>query len=336
MALIYGLYIIIDLMAHIKYVVDPDTSLKTWVVYYLALFAIRLEILLPFAILIAAIRCLILMTHNGESIALLSAGVSKSKILMPFLAAAAGAACLLYINYACISPYATTELSIIQEKKYGTISADKESPLHEVLLNDGSKLIYKHYNPRTREFEDTFLIISADAIFHCKTLSTTGLGKWVDKIERRKDTGLLEKTGSWPEYLFTEMELGQEALERYARSVNELPLYELVYESSLYRHAATRRAYEVRAMLWYKMLYPLIIIIAFIGCAPFCLRFSRSTPLLMIYLVAIAALFCINILMAATFTLAKSGVYPAFLIIGIPWAALVFFFGRNYAKYLVE
>ncbi|MDB6082098.1 MAG: hypothetical protein JWO53_1370 [Chlamydiia bacterium] len=330
---IYALYILIDVMAHLKNVTDKHSTLSMWVEFYLATFSKRLDVLLPFSILLATVRTLCSLQSRGELVAMLASGISKKTLLSPFLVVSACCSLLVYANYEWALPSAIPKIVNLVETRFGKESLENEAKdLNEVMLNDGSKIIYSKYNSETKLFSNVFWIQSTDSIFHIKTLSLNSkipTGKWVDHIARTA-SGALENAQSQELHEFTEMNFTLESLKNSVTPPNEQSLLQLLKQTYLYSSSCSPKGSEITATFLYKLTLPLMCLLAFIAPAPFCMRFSRSMPILMIYLIAIAALFCYGLVLQSAFSLGKSQVITPYLSIGLPWCIAAYFFGRKY------
>jgi lipopolysaccharide export system permease protein len=312
------------MMAHLGSMTLSFASLQGWFEYYLATFAKRLDILLPFSILIATIRTLMNLQQRGELVAMLASGISKKTLLTPFLVVAVSSMIILYANYQWFMPEALQHIETFKD------DVEKSEP-KEIMLSDGSKLIYSSYDRKTKTFQDIFWIRSADELFHMKSLdasSTPPQGAWVDHV-KRSSSGQLVKVFSKESAPLTELHFDSKTLKNSVIPINEQSLSQLAYQAILYFNSTSTKASEISATLCYKLTFPFMALLAFLAPAPFCLRFTRSTPLLMIYLIAISGLFSFNVLLQAAFVLGKSGVVAPYLAVGIPWAAVFYFLKRN-------
>ena len=330
---IYGLYILVDIMSHLKVATSTKDAWPIWIEYYLATFSKRLDILIPFSILLATIRTLLNFQGRGEFVAMLASGVSKQELLKPFFYIVLAFTSIVYLNYELVLPSATSRMVIISETRFGKDQIEKVlAAPKEVMLKDGSKIIYGSYKRKEKEFEDLFWIRSVDHIIHMKTLSIAQeipQGKWVDIIERSKN-GLLEVTKSVPEESFQEMHFDKQALKNSLIPPSEQSPSELFYQSWLYLGSSSPKACEIKAFFLYRLTFPLLCILAFIAPAPYCMRFQRHMPILMIYLVAVAGLFSASVLFQACLSLGKNQLIAPYLAIGVPWILLGTFFGRRY------
>lgn len=335
----YSLYIILDLMAHIKDLRSGSTSLLTWIVYYLCTFSKRLEILLPFTVLIGSIRLLLRLKSRNELVALLASGIPLQTLLRPFLIAAATSAMLLYVNFEFILPKTLPLSTYIQESSFGkTLLIEPNSPLREVILKDSSKIIYRTYNPQLKQFQDVFWIASVDTIYHMKTLScenSSPTGKMVDLITRDKN-GFLQKTDSFDTLLLSSIQFDEQSLKDSITPPRDQSLSQLFSQLMLYTNSQAERAADIRGNFYFKLLFPLICLLAFIAPTSYCLHFSRESSTFMIYLLSISGLFCFFLLLQMAFVLAKSQfissqLLPSWAIITIPWAVVFYFFGKKYS-----
>ncbi len=337
LAIFYSLYVLIDLMTHIREFGDKRILLKTWIEYYLCVFSRRIDILLPFAVLISTIRILLMLQSRNELVALLASGISIRKIINPMLVVSFMAAALLYANYQFVIPYALPRTIFIQQMEFGKEEPKDTNPhIHEIVLEDTSRIVYQSYDPLEKQFHDVFWIRSPDEIYHIKTLSPEAkapIGKYVDKLLRNKE-GFLEKKESSEIAKMESMQFNEASLKNSITPANEQSLTQLQRQQTLYKHSYSDRAIEIRSNYFYKLMFPLLAILAFIGPAPYCLEFRKQLPVFMVYLLSLASLLCFFLLLQATFILAKANIIPSWAAIGAPWAIVFYIFGKRYATFL--
>lgn len=328
----YGLYIVLDLMAHMKDIREGHTAFKTWLTFYLCTFSRRLDVLVPFVILIGTIRVLLYFRAQNILVILLTGGLSFRKLMQPFLLSCACVGAILYINYQWILPYAQPRAQFIQENSFSKKASSQESAnFRECTLLDGSKILYRAYDPNSKSFYDVFWVASIDKIYHMKSLSCyleVPYGKMVDLIIRLPN-GTMQKESSCLERSFTEMHFDEEALTRSITSPKDQSLSQLLLQV-IQSDSASERAHEALAHLAFKLSYPLLILLAFIAVAPFCIGFTRTSSSFMIYLLGISTLFCYLLLLQVCFVLAKSHTVSIFAAFAIPWTASFLFAGRRY------
>jgi lipopolysaccharide export system permease protein len=328
----FGLFLLVDAMAHLDNIVArPDFSM--WSTYYLASFSKRLDVLLAFAILIATIRTITNFQARGELVALLASGTSKKQLLGPFIITAAIFAFLLLCNYQWVFPTAVRTTGMFETTKFlKEKEKEKESP-KEVMLADGTKIIYSSYDETSRKFKDLFWIFSANKIFYMKTLSLEGktpIGAWVDHI-LRMPSGQLEKISSFEKYEFKKMHFDERILKNSTTPCKEQSLSDLADESWLYLSSSSPRASEIKSFFIYRLTFPLLCLLACFAPAPFCLRFSRNVPVVLIYLLSLAGLFCVMLILQAAFVLAKYQALSPISALLLPWIAAMGFFAKKFA-----
>jgi lipopolysaccharide export system permease protein len=328
----YALYILFDLMIHLKQL----HSLSTWhklVEYYLCMLSKRLHILVSFTILIGSIRTLLKFQFRNELVALLASGISLKKLLQPFIVVSLLAAFCLYANYEFTLPYSLRYITLFEEQEFGKKAPlEAESPLAEIILKDSSKIIYRAYDTALSQFCDVFWVISADKIYYAKTLSCAHeipKGTAVFEIARNSQ-GNLEKTHSYKEFVFENMPFQTDILSNSLTATKFQPLSQLTAQC-LHLGESYCRAQEVRSAFFFKLCFPLMCLLVFFAPAPYCLRFRKTIPFLMIYLLSIAAFFCFLLLLQASLTLSQNHTIPAWLVIGTPWCVAFYFSLKKYA-----
>ncbi|MBS0655410.1 MAG: LptF/LptG family permease [Verrucomicrobia bacterium] len=333
----YFLYIVLDLMTHIKDLRAGTTTFSTWALYYLCTFSRRLDILLPFTVLIASIRILLKLKTRNELVALLASGIPLQTLLRPLLLFSCAATMILYANFEFILPKALPQALFIQESHFGNRSIIEQStPLREIILKDSSKMIYRTYNPQLKQFQDVFWIASVDTIYHMKSLvcEPYPTGKMVDLITRDKQ-GFLQKKTSYDELLLSNMHFDEQSLKNSITPPRDQSLTQLFSQMMLYTHSQSDRAMEIKGNFYFKLTFPLICLLAFVAVAPYCLHFSRTFSPFMTYLLSIGSLFCFFLFLQVLFVLAKGQtayIVPSWAIVTLPWLLAFCFFGKKYAR----
>lgn len=328
----FALYITIDIMAHLKDLRAGKTSFWVWVVYYLCTFSRRLDVLLPFALLIGTIRILLAFQARNELVALLVSGVPMKTLLKPFIVIACAGSLLLYANFEFFLPKAQPKALAIQENSFGKKMVEQEgSEVKEVILTDGTRMFYSDYNPTLRLFGDVFWIVNIDKVYHMKKLSCLHeypRGFHVDLIMRDANGKMLLEN-SYPEVLFKNMEFKPESLRDSIQPPRDQSISTLLSQASLYGRSYSDRAIDIRSFLLYKLTFPLICLLATLAPISYCLSFRRDVPHFMIYLLSLGALFCFFLLLQVALVLAKSHVVSPIVALGLPWVLATLFVGKN-------
>ena len=102
----FGLFIFVDLLAHVKDIFNPETSKRTWLLYYASLLSTRASVVVPFAVVTATALFIPRLIRNNELVPLMTAGISLQQILRPLLATTFVASLLLFINNQWVLPEA--------------------------------------------------------------------------------------------------------------------------------------------------------------------------------------------------------------------------------------
>ena len=330
----YSLYVILDVMAHMKDIREGHTSIRTWIVFYLCTFSRRLDVLLPFVVLIGTIRVLLYFRSQNTLVSLLTGGLSLRQLLKPFLVVSLAISAILYVNFQWILPTAQPKAQFIQENSFSKKSfSDDQTTFRECVLQDGSKILYRAYDPTSKSFYDVFWVSSIDKIYHMKCLACylqVPYGKMVDLIVRLPN-GRMQKSESFVERSFPEMNFDEEALKRSIISPKDQSLSQL-FSQVLHLDMSTERNHEALTHFAFKMTYPFLILVAFMAIPPFCIRFTRTNAPFMIYLIAISSLFCFLLLLQVFFVLAKTHTVPVSIAFTVPWLLVFFVTGRRYVR----
>lgn len=333
----FTLYVAIDVMAHLKDIRAGKTSLGVWALYYLCTFSRRLDVLVPFTVLIGTIRILLTLQSRNELVALLVSGVPMRVLFRPFIVSALAASLLLYANFEFFLPKAQPKALAIQENDFGResklrgLELEEPSQVREVLLKDASRMFYRNYDPLLRQFSDVFWIVTMDKVYHMKTLSCISdppLGTNVDLIVRAAN-GKMVKESTSLDHTFQNMQFDEESLRDSVQSPRDQSVTTLISQAELYGKSMSDRAIDVRCFLIYKLTFPLICLLAALAPAAYCLSFRRDMPQFMIYLLSLGALFCFFLLLQVAFVLAKSHVVSPLVALGLPWLLAAAAVGKN-------
>ncbi|MBS0636717.1 MAG: LptF/LptG family permease [Verrucomicrobia bacterium] len=329
----FALYITIDLMAHLKDLRSGSTSFMVWITYYLCTFSRRLDVLVPFALLIGTIRILLGLQARNELVALLVSGVPMKTLLQPFIVAAASASLLLYVNFELFLPFAQPKALSIQENDFGKkVQDESEAHVQELILHDASRLFYSSYNPILRQFRDVFWIVNIDKVYHIKTLNCLHecpRGFNVDLITRDA-SGKMQKEKSFSEVAFNTMLFDEESFKQSIQQPKDQSISTLWHQVNLYNESTSDRAIDLRSWLLYKLTFPLICLFASLAPIAYCISFRRDLPYFMIYLLSLSALFCFFLLLQVALVLAKSHIVSPAIALGLPWILAVAATGKNF------
>jgi lipopolysaccharide export system permease protein len=173
----YGFYCLIDYAAHTSSN-NSNHIQPSWAqvgLYYTAEFSKRMDVLIPFALLISSLRVLCMLNIHRELVALLACGLSKQKLLKPFICIGLFFVAFSYLNNEFFLPRAYGVLKTIHVEYQIQQNKHKKQPrAHHFLLKDGSTILYHHYDEVKHYLYDAYWVQSADRIWQMKELHLEG------------------------------------------------------------------------------------------------------------------------------------------------------------------
>ena len=331
----YGLYVLIDYSSRGNSYRSFHFSYLDLAKYYLYLFLQRLDILIPFAFLIACVRTLCLLNSRNELIALMASGIKLKTLLRPFLACALLLTTLLYINNEFLLPYAWKSLRQLEDSHFEEKNLSEEyKQVQHILLNDNKHSSLYSYDSTREIFHDVYWIRSLDDIYYIKKLSPyreQPLGEFVSHFLRDKSNKLLLKD-SWKSHLFPEIRFNQEAISESLALPNEQSLTNLWKKLPARGKELTDRDAQVLTSFYYKLAMPWLCLLVFIAPAPFCLKFSRQMHVFMIYICSMFGTVAFYLIVNTGLVMGESQVIPPAYAVGVPFAAFFIFFGWRFLK----
>lgn len=316
---LYFLYSLIDYSSRIDYYnALPWTSI---LVYYVCILSQKTELLLPFAFMVSVIKVLTTMNTHHELVSMLMSGRSYKRLLTPLFIFAAILSMILYLNFEFLEPHAQEKIELIKQRKKG----GKESKVKSFILDNGSKLVFNNYDTANRTLEKVYWLQSPDHVYYMKKLypySSPPIAHHVLEFERsdNSDLKLVSVQDLKPLY---EMELRFDPVLKSFSSIRTYSisaLIKLICEPSL--NINMDKA-ELLTLLNYKLAVPLLPIFTLLALAPICTRFSRQTPIFIIYMISIAAMLSFFTSMDACYILSENRLIPPQFALWIPF--LLFF-----------
>ncbi len=334
----YGLYVLIDYASHTSAVSNHTIHIKgqTFFRYYSYIFASRAEIIIPIAILIAFVKTMTTLNMRNELVALMAGGIQLKSLFRPFLLFATLMCLLLLANEQFLLPTALKKLRRIEETtKHQKSKHAAPLPAHNIILENGSSVIFQKYDSELERFFDVFWVESIDSIYRIKYLfpkTSPPVGHYVDHIERTPQ-GELFQVSSYPSFSFEKMIFAPEILQSALFEPDILSLSELVQQTNTISGNMTEKESRVLTALYWKLFTPLLCFLAIIGPGPFCIRFSRQQPLFLIYVCSLFGFIAFYMLLDATTVVARRQVLTPFISFVIPfWGIFLFFIVRFYRK----
>lgn len=320
----YGLYVLIDFSSRSHAYRAVNISFGELASYYGYIFIQRMEILVPFALMIATIRTLTLLNIRNELVALMAAGVKKSRLMRPFILFALLWVGVIYLNFQFLLPYGSQRLANLEDARFAKkMRGEQKDNLQSVMLKDQSLLLYHSYDSVQEAFFDVLWMRSIDEIYRMQSLfpfSDQPKGTFID-IFKRNPEGLLVLAESYPEKILSEMHFDKKALQTLVVQPSQQSITALWREMQDHSTVMTSRMAAVETQFYHKLLVPWLCLLAVLAPAPFCLRFSRQLPVFFIYLAAMLGMVVFYLLLNAMLILGENQVIEPVWASALPFGA---------------
>lgn len=324
----YGLYVLIDYASHSRGTLHKTHGWFQWRgigFYYLCEFCNKLNVLVPFAVLIATVRMLCKMMQNNELVALMASGIALKTLLRPFLMIACAAMLLIYLNTELIMPTVLKELRLLDDEAHSKKPKKQDFiQVKHIQLEDGSTLLFQNYDSANQRFFDAYWIRSINEIYRIKYLypyADIPTGLYVDHLTRNTDGYLITKE-TLPKHEFPQIHFNKRSLLETITPEEELALSDLWNKLPHHQSAATEKDAALLSAFYLKMVLPWLCILAVIGPAPYCVRFSRQQPTFFIYAFSIFGLVAAYLILDASAVLGERQVVHPAIAIGLPFLLL--------------
>ncbi|SCA64347.1 hypothetical protein AB751O23_AZ_00080 [Chlamydiales bacterium SCGC AB-751-O23] len=317
------LFILLDYSVRFKWFTHSSIPVLDLFKYYSCNLLSKSYLLLPLALLISFIKVLSHGVISKEILALLTGGMSYKKIFYPFFCFIAINMLFLYFNTELLIPKATTYVTHFEDKFFhGFQKGKKLFKIHQLKLQDDSRIVFKEFHPSSLVLEDAFWIKSFQDIVHIQSLDLSKNppeGKYVDYLSENSD-GLLEKTDSKKSITFSNIKLDSLGFSSLILPPSRQSLSQL-YSSLPWRHQAkSDEDAIVLTHFHYKLALPFTLLLAFFGPAPFILSFSRNLPIFYIFSFSLLIFISFFMLLESCLILAESGVIYPPLAIWLPFS----------------
>jgi lipopolysaccharide export system permease protein len=302
--------------------------------YYAFLFIQRVEILAPFALLLATIKTLCQLNVRNELIALMSSGMKLKRLMRPFIYFGMICVAFMYVNLEYLQPWAITHIKKFEEYRFLQKHKNElKNNLKSLTLADGSVLLFHRVDDVTNSFYDVFWIKSIDHIYRMKQFFPfydTPKGSYVDEL-KRDQMGEIALVNSYTEKNFPEIKLDSDSLKETIIQPNQFSLSKLVQTLQSQSSSVINKP-SIETVFYFKMLIPWLCLLAVLGPAPFCLRFTRQLPIFFIYLGGVLAVVVFYLIINASVILGENDVIAPLIAIGVPFAFVGLLLGYNYAR----
>lgn len=340
MGCFFFLYVLIDYSVHTKAFHSNEITYLNTLFYYLCQFTKRAEIIVPIALMVSSIKVLTTANIRNEIVALATGGISLKKVTRPFIGAALILSALLYLNSEFIQPFSLNKIEAFEEFYFKERAREGENKkVNALLLEDNTLLIYQAYDQERRAFFDVFWLQGCDRFYRIQSLfpyETVPFGKYVDTLIRNPE-GEIIKIGSALEASFPEMKFETKALFNAVhpprmQSLTQLAHYLNWKDTHFGLGKMNDKEAEGVTFFYFKLVSPLVCILAIIGTAPFCLRFNRNLSIFMIYALSLFGMVTFFTLANSSLILGESQVFPPAMSVLIPQLTLFLILGWRYAK----
>lgn len=333
----YFLYVLIDYSTHAQdFFQKGQIHIHEIFLFYAYQFVKRVEVLVPLALLVASIKVLTMLNTRRELVALLTAGISIRTLMRPFLFTGFLCSLFLFFSFECLLPKALDYTDTFHNKNFrNTAAREKNVHLRVWHLDDGSKILYQHYDAEKKAYFDVFWLRSADDIWKVKYLSSTPGGAIADFADhiQRNSKGELEKTESFETFQFRDLKLGSKMLRQGAIPIENRSISSLAKLLFREEKGSVYKTSEIHTHLLYKLLIPLLAIIAPIAVAPLCVQYRRNIPVYLIYSAAIFGYIILYTIMDGMMILAQNSILPAFWALFAPMALCSGWFTYRFLKH---
>lgn len=289
----YALFILLDFSAHSSYFPkNMDSRYKNIIIFYLCEFINRVDVLIPFALLIACIKTLSELNLNNEIVGMLAGGVSKKKILAPLLCIGIFFSVLMYLNAQFLVPISLNKLKMFSDEKKRYKKKKNELPFVQHLsLQDSSLLIFQDYNPEKKYFFDVYWVPSIDEIYRMEILNLNHPYPEGNNVQHfvRSENGSLFLKKFEDKTTFSNLFFNKHILETMILP-EELSLTQLWEKIQWHGDISSEKGSKILTLFFFKMIIPWICIFVILLPAPFCMTFSRNYSVFFIYAFSIIGL----------------------------------------------
>ena len=333
LACFYSLYVLIDYSNHAASFKHYHFGIFDILKFYAFEFVAKMDVLVPFALLIACVKTLCSLNIHNELVALMASGISLKRLLFPFLALGLLLTCLMYFNTEILKPMAfkyNTKLDHSRAKA----KQKKYTPIQQIVLEDGSPLIYQDYNSSTQQFFDVFWTPSIDDFYRIHYLSLTEegpLGIEVDHFQRNPE-GVLILKDSFPEKKFNSISFNKKQLFDPVSIPEASSLSNLKKKLPVHNQELSEKEAYLLTTFYYKLALPWLCLLAVLAPAPLCIRFSRTLPVFFIYALSIFGLVAFYLVMDATAILGERQMFQPAVAIWLPFAGFLSFFSWRFLR----
>ncbi len=331
------LYSIIDYSLHSQEFLKAKGLLWTDIfIYYAATFVKRLDLSLPFALLLSSISVLLSLGKHFEIIALQAGGLSKKALLRPFFQVAIIFSTLIILNFELVLPKSLNYIDNFEKNYYKKtrLEPSKKAAVHHYELEDSSLLIYTNYDSKTNELFDLFYYISIDHIWKIKKLKLSdgfALAHYAQEFQR--DTlGNLNKTGDYPQRIFDTLPKKLSLGISIKDNIESQSLSKLFKPNNLHFNPVEKINRLKLTQLLFKLMISLLPILCVLSSAPFCLEFKRNVLPFKIYSIFLISFIFFFTLVDTCVIISETSRFSPWLVLLSPFIIIFSTFSWIYLK----
>lgn len=333
----YGLYVLIDYASHTSALPHHQVQIhgNHLIRYYFYVFASRIEILIPVALIIAFVKTVSTLNTQREIVALMAGGIQLQTLMRPFILIGLFCVALLYANEQFLLPDALRKLRRIED------ATKQQKPKHlthisarHVILEDGSLLLFQSYDTAKELFFDAYWVESIDSIYKIKYLSphtSIPMGEYVDHLIRQPEGELIQQA-SYTYHAFPKMKFNNEVLLSTIIEPDVLPIYDLGKQVSQLPATISEKESKLLTAFYWKLTIPWLCMLAILVPAPFCVRFSRHSNVFFIYVGSLFSLIAFYLYLDAVQVVSNRQVLAPFWAICFPYVVALGFAIWRFAK----
>jgi|GEM_PF-3435914 len=320
----FFLYILIDYSSRISGIPTMRHSPILLLRYYGSVFVKRLEVLLPFALMLGTIRSFQVLYREKGFVAALGSGTRLNRLLRPFYLIGFSALALLLANEQWFIPHALKEINTIESLHfYGKGIGEIHQKL-AVQTEDGGRLFFSRIEPYERTLREVYYLPSWNQMVHMETLDLSKAipeGQFVDFFQQTSKGWELQTRQTTAN--FPKLSIAWEELFGLVAQPNQLPITVLI-DKVQNEVVSPLEMSEMTTTLTKKLLFPILPLIVIIALIPYGVSFSRTASFSAIYG---GGLFLFLILYLSLSALQVAASPP---LLAVPFILLIFtVFGRQ-------
>lgn len=284
-----------------------------WVAYYGALFIHRMDLLIPFGLLISVVRTVCLARERHQITAMLASGRSLQSLLAPCICIGLAFTGLLYaVDLKFWAKSAKGVRRIEDQRLHNKLKREGGERVHSLQLRDGSLILYRTYLPLEEQLLDVYWILSIDALYRMESLHLGKeiAGKEVSYWQRHTDGQFIEDEMR-EVWSFPEMKLDEALLNQVRTAPGDRAFGELWRDLPSAGAVRTQEGSRIESALYRRLSTPWLCFLACVAPLPWCVRFRRNIPLAGLYSLFLAALGLLYVAHHALSILADNGLIPA-------------------------